>query len=357
MMLRTFAAVTLVYGCLILFFPAAYAAEYNGLPGQELWEPYLEQAPYNIQELAEDPLKSIIGLMPTDPAGVFSEALESYTDVILFLFLVVIASFFLGDGSEGAFLEVLSAGGCGVLLWNDLMGLAISLCDKMEHWRTFLLSFLPVYSGVLAACGEAHASAAANGLLLSGLCFLAQLINYGAKPLIQSYLAVCLACCISTQKGLAETCRLTSKGLRQGIAWAGKAFSFLLGLQRIISCQLDQSTTRIGRFLAGSVPVVGQALSNASVVILSGMQLLKSALGIAALAIVGAEFVPFYITLLLHRILLYGCGMLAELSGNHRTQSFFECLSELVRCMSAITALFFGVLLVGVILMAAMGGN
>lgn len=347
-------------GAVILIYflcPFAYATDYGELPGQEFWEPYLEQAPQDAQDFVSDPIGFIKELLPADPARMFAEVVEGYSDVILLLLLAMTASFLSGDTQDSAFGEMLSAGGCGVLLWNDLSELAAALCDKMQDWRSFLLGFLPVYSGVLTACGEANAGIAANGLLLSGLCLLAQAVAYGARPVIQSYLAISMACCISTQAGLAETCRLAGKGMRQGIAWAGTAFSLLLGLQRIVSCQLDQSTVRISRLLAGSVPVVGQALGNASEAILSGMRILKSSLGLAALAIIGAEFLPFYITLWMHRLLLYGCGLIAEISGNYRSKALLDCFGELVRCMSAVTALFFEIFLVGVILMAVMGGG
>lgn len=88
--------------------------------------------------------------------------------------------------------------------------------------ENYLLGFLPVYSGVLAAGGEVNASTAASGLLLTGLCFLAQGTVLVVSPLLQSYLAVSMACCISTQQGLSETCRVMGALLRRGLVWAGR---------------------------------------------------------------------------------------------------------------------------------------
>ena len=83
-----------------------------------------------------------------------------------------------------------------------------------------------------AAGGEVNASTAASGLLLTGLCFLAQGTVLVVSPLLQSYLAVSMACCISTQQGLSETCRVMGALLRRGLVWAGRIFAVLLGLQR-----------------------------------------------------------------------------------------------------------------------------
>lgn len=65
--------------------------------------------------------------------------------------------------------------------------------------------------------------------------------------------------------------------------------------------------------LTGSVPVIGQALSGAADTVLAGLQLLKSSLGIAALVILGAEFVPLYLGLLFHLAVLSGAGFCAAL--------------------------------------------
>ena len=89
---------------------------------------------------------------------------------------------------DRALLELAAAGGCGVLLWQELDKLAAALCTRMAGWKSYLLGFLPVYSGVLAAGGEWNAGAAANGFLLTVLCFIAQAVTLWLQPLLRSYL-------------------------------------------------------------------------------------------------------------------------------------------------------------------------
>ena len=100
-----------------------------------------------------------------------------------------------------------------------------------------------------------------------------------------------------------------------------------------------------------------RALSDASEVVLAGMQLLKSTLGVAALLILGTEFVPLYLELMLHLAMLSACGLLCGVSGNERCSALFDCFSEAVRCMAAVAALFFGAAVFGVVLMFAIGGG
>ena len=346
--------------CLLLWAPAAQAAQSSqmqSLPGREVWQPYLDAAPQSAQGFASDPLGTLLALLPASPLQMLTGLVQNYADVLLFLLLVIVLSLLAGDSTDGALLELAAAAGCGTLLWSDLAALAQQVCEKMQSWKDYLLGFLPVYSGVLAAGGEVNAGAAASGLLLTGLCLLAQCTALLVRPLLQSYLAVSMACCISTQKGLPEACRATGVLLRKGLAWAGRIFAVLLGLQRAVTVQLDRTALRLGQLATGSVPVIGRALSDAAEVFLAGMQLLKSSLGFAALAVIGAEFAPLYLQLMLHLLLLALCRLLCGLAENRRCLALFDCMTQAVQCMAAVTALYFELLTVGVGLLILSGGG
>ena len=350
------AAVLAVCGVLSAV-PGAQAAGLQDLPGQELWQPYLNAAPQDADSFVHDPVGALLSLLPASPLEMIRQMAHCYADVLLFLLLLILLSFLVGEAADNALLELAAAVGCGTLLWGDLMTLAQQVCERMTGWKDYLLGFLPVYSGVLTAGGEANAGAAASGLLLTGLCFLAQCTATVVSPLLQSYLAVSMACCISTQRGLSDTCRATGVLLQKGLRWAGRLFAVLLGLQRAITVQLDRSTSRLGQLLTGSVPIVGQALSSAADAVLAGMQLLKSTLGIAALLSIGAEFAPLYLGLLVHLFFLFCCSWLAGIGGLEHCHKLLQCFAEAARCMAAVTALFFMLFVVGIVLLMLTGGG
>ena len=336
--------------------PAAAVAK-AGLPGQQLWQPYLDAMPQSAEQFAQDPVRILLGLFAAEPVQLLQEMLHRYADVLLFLLLLTVLSFLLQDTVDFALLELAAAIGCGTLLWSDLNQLADTLCEQMADWKNFLIGFLPVYSGVLAAGGEWNAGASASGFLLTALCFLAQGIVLWLHPLLQCYLAISMACSISSQKSLSDACTLTGKLLRQALGWSGRLFAALIGIQRVVTIQLDRSASRLGQLLTSSVPIVGQALNSAADALLTGMQLVKSSLGIAALLTMGAEFVPLYLGLMLHLLVLSGCALLAGLGGNDRCRQLLLCFAEAVRCIAAVTALFFAMLAAGVVLLMLAGGG
>ena len=151
--LQKAAAFVLCTVCFLAFAPDAAAAQLQGLPGQELWQPYLEKAPQSAESFAKDPLKSLLALLPGSPAEMIRQMAHCYADVLLFLLLLIVLSFLVGGAADSALLELAAAVGCGTLLWGDLISLAQLICERMEGWKNYLLGFLPVYSGVLAAGG------------------------------------------------------------------------------------------------------------------------------------------------------------------------------------------------------------
>ena len=306
-------AILFLWTSLALAAPAARAASDTTLPGSALWEPYLQQSRIDLEDAVSSPWETLKSFLPQSLGAMVQQMARDYTSVLLFLTLTAVLGLLAGECADSDLLDLAAAGGCGVLLWGNLVEEAQTLCAQMESWRSFLLGFLPVYAGVLTMGGEAAAGSAASGTLLTALCFLAQLAAAFVQPLLHCYLMLSMACCISAEPALGVFCKGVGSALRQALGWAGKLLVALLGLQRAAAFQLDRFSLRTGQLLAGSVPIIGQTLSSASESILAGVQMLKSGLGLAALSVLGAEFVPLYLGLMIQLALLMGCSLLCSL--------------------------------------------
>ena len=350
-------AILFLWTSLALAAPAARAASDTTLPGSALWEPYLQQSRIGLEGTVSSPWETLKSFLPQSLGAMVQQTARDYTSVLLFLTLTAVLGLLAGECADSDLLDLAAAGGCGVLLWGNLVEEAQTLCAQMESWRSFLLGFLPVYAGVLTMGGEAAAGSAASGTLLTALCFLAQLAAAFVQPLLHCYLMLSMACCISAEPALGVFCKGVGSALRQALGWAGKVLVALLGLQRAAAFQLDRFSLRTGQLLAGSVPIIGQTLSSASESILAGVQMLKSGLGLAALSVLGAEFVPLYLGLMIQLALLMGGSLLCSLTGISRCRALFDCFAEAVRCMAAAVALFFGLAAAGVALLFMVGGG
>ena len=340
--------------------PTAFAAESAGLhtqlPGAELWQPYLDQSPVDALQVAEDPWSVLQSFCTSALFQTLRESIRGYAAQLLFLLLSAIVCLFLGEEGDHSWCDLVCAGGCGILLWEPLLEIARQLCAQIESWNRFLSGFLPVYAGVLIMGGETSAGAAASGFFLTLLCLLAQALTAFVPPILECFLALSMACCITEQSCLGNLCKAAGTLLQKGLSLTGKLLAALLGFQRISAAQLDRTALRTGQFLTGTIPIVGQSLSDASEAVLAGIQLLKSGLGMAAILILLTEFLPLYLGMLAHLGCIVLCGTLCSLTGNNRGQALLTCFASAVRCMMACIALFFGLAVTGTALLFMLGG-
>lgn len=321
-------AFLLVGTSLCLCAPTAFAAESAGLhtqlPGAELWQPYLDQSPVDALQVAEDPWSVLQSFCTSSLFQTLRESIRGYAALLLFLLLSAIVSLFLGEEGDHSWCDLVCAGGCGILLWEPLLEIARQLCAQIESWNRFLSGFLPVYAGVLIMGGETSAGAAASGFFLTLLCLLAQALTAFVPPILECFLAMSMACCITEQSCLGNLCKASGTLLQKGLSL--------------------------------TIPIVGQSLSDASEAVLAGIQLLKSGLGMAAILILLAEFLPLYLGMLAHLGCIVLCGTLCSLTGNNRGQALLTCFASAVRCMMACIALFFGLAVTGTALLFMLGG-
>ena len=178
-------ALFLVLGAPVCRAGATVSDGQAALPGSESWQPYLDDTPVSMQDFVQNPLEAIRQLLPGDLIQTVRESVASYAQVFLFLLLVMLVSFLIGR-EKGDLLDLAAAGGSAILCWTTLAALSETVCTKLENWRMYLLGFVPVYEGVLAAGGEVTAAAAAGGLFLSGLCLLTQALSSWVPPLFHT---------------------------------------------------------------------------------------------------------------------------------------------------------------------------
>ena len=247
-------AFLLVGTSLCLCAPTVFAAESAGLhtqlPGAELWQPYLDQSPVDALQVAEDPWSVLQSFCTSSLFQTLRESIRGYAALLLFLLLSAIVSLFLGEEGDHSWCDPVCAGGCGILLWEPLLEIARQLCAQIESWNRFLSGFLPVYAGVLIMGGETSAGAATSGFFLTLLCLLAQALTAFVPPILECFLALSMACCITEQSCLGNLCKAAGTLLQKGLSLTGKLLAALLGFQRISAAQLDRTALRTVSFSA-----------------------------------------------------------------------------------------------------------
>ena len=63
------------------------ASALEPLPGQTLWQEYLQRSPVSAEEFSRDPLHALLSLLPQTPVQMAADLLRGYADLLLFLLL------------------------------------------------------------------------------------------------------------------------------------------------------------------------------------------------------------------------------------------------------------------------------
>ena len=232
------------------------------------------------------------------------------------------------------------------------LGLVKTVSDCVVQWQTYLVSFVPVFSGVLVSCGQPGQAAIYSGMFLTMAAFAAQLITTAALPVLQVYLA------LNTAAGLSDGCSLMAKAVKWLLGLISILFSAVLGLQSALAQGTDSLAMKTGQFLvSSSIPIVGSVASDAMSSVLSGLKVLKGSLGFAAIAVLTVSFLPILLQSVGYYIAYYLGGAAAKAFGLSRAGSVLEGMGQAVGICISFLVFFFMLVVIATALMILAGGG
>lgn len=216
-----------------------------------------------------------------------------------------------------------------------------SLIQKMSE---FLLSFLPVYTGVVTASGKPLSATAYNASLVGMAQVISQLAATVFIPLLGIYLALCLmgstSACIQVD-GIANAVKKT---VIVALTFCLTLFVGLLSVQGSVAAAADTVALKTVKFAAGTfLPVVGGAISDAMNTVQGCLGLVRSCVGGFGILAILASFLPPVISILLMQLALW-------LSAGAADTLHVSPLASLLRSASSVLSLLLGILLVFAIL-------
>lgn len=248
----------------------------------------------------------------------------------------------------------------GVLSLSAMGNLLTSVVQTAESCQHYLISFIPVYSGVAAAGGQTGGATVYSTMFLAMSNFLAWAIRVCLLPVMQIYFCFSLSASIWNNPGMEEAARLFARCLHVLLKGCGVLFSLVLGMQSVLAGAVDSTAIRMGRsVLSGAIPVVGDAAAAALTSAAGAVQLLKGSLALAAIVALAGVFLPVFIHCLLYYLAFCGAGIVAWGSGQSRCGQICRTFSAGAQlCCSMLLLYFFMVFLsTALLLLTGTGGG
>ena len=230
---------------------------------------------------------------------------------------------------------------CGaVIVFSMLSPLLSAAQSHLSSVIAFVSRLLPLLTGaVVAMGGVSTASVSSIGLQLS-LSFISETLLGVLLPLIKITAALEFVFIVCDNQGLfafVKTLRRTFLTVLGGVT---TLILTVFAFQSVIAARTDSVTLRAFRYTAGSlVPMVGAAVSESAKTLLSGLDLIKTTLGAAALFVLLLMLLPILAKLLVGRFSFLFLGTLADAVENKEFSALFHCAFGFSGALVALTAI------------------
>ena len=171
------------------------------------------------------------------------------------------------DGAGGNMSGVFSA--VGVLAGAGMTTAAISgalrdTLDVLSAASEFMLVFVPVFAGVIAAMGKAAAASAANTVILAAAQFFSQISVNFLTPVCGTVMGLSVTGAVHPEMSTDKLGELIRKAAVWGLSLLMTVFMSVLSAQTFVTNSADNVLIRTAKFAVSSgVPIVGGTISDA----------------------------------------------------------------------------------------------
>ncbi len=190
-------------------------------------------------------------------------------------------------------------------LVDGVIGIIKAAVAAIKGTGTFMLSFVPIYSGIILLSGKPTAAGVAGGLLLLAAEIIVEMAAFVIVPLMCAYFGLGLSSSVSPlirDSSLSVAVKNVALWI---LALTFTAFAGLLSLQTTLTAAADTVGVKTAKFFVASfVPVAGPALSEALTTVSASMDLIKSSVGLYAVVAIILILLPLIIEIFLWRVMI-----------------------------------------------------
>ncbi|GEM_PF-3633317 len=251
-------------------------------------------------------------------------------------------------------IQTVSAGMIFLLLGNKLVALIQGCSQLITDCRILFTQFVPVYCSVLVACGQVGTATVYHAAFSVVILTASGLLNSWLAPVIRCYGALCVSRSFCGSLRIQALCRLVQKTVYWGLGILASVVAAYLSLQTVLAGAADSMTVKGGKLLANAVPLVGSAVAESVSVLICGLKIVRSAIGIMGIVGILVTFLPVLVDCLLFILICRISAAIAETADNTPAFRLLEGLADTVRLMAIILFLFLLLLVLSVALTASL---
>jgi len=278
--------------------------------------------------------------------------IKSFGAILAVILLACIMSAMKFGGSEtldavGGYISVLALSG---VTYSVLYNLFVFVIASMEALTVGMSTLMPIMASLYAFGGTTATGAAGTAGLTLFFTVLSAICTKVLLPLLQISFALCLVGAVPSSVNLSAVTNLVKNTATTLMAFIFTLLGFTLYLQTAVASASDTYLTRSVKFASGVfVPVIGNMLGDAAKTVIASVSVVKGTVGASGVVIVLSAVLPPIIAVILNKLLLLGCGIIAKSLGCERESVF---LYDLLGITSVLLALVTGAGVICIIALA-----
>lgn len=279
-------------------------------------------------------VKSLSDYFTTNLKDRVNSAIKPFFEFLSVLMIISVIETLCGKSEKGGVLSLLGVCVLSLLTAQKTYGILNIAITGAQAVNKLMVSFVPIYAGIVAVSGNPASAATYNSLTL----FFAEGVSLFASKILVPFVGVILCLTIAfSMSGVFDCGRFLSaagKAANFSLGAAAAFFTGFLTLKNVLSFAADSAGTRTVRFLVGNlIPVVGSAMSDAYSAFSSSINLIKgSVAGIGILAVVLC-CLPGITELLLNFASLSLLSFVSSLFGQNGASSLFRGFSLAIKIL------------------------
>ena len=230
----------------------------------------------------------------------------------------------------------------------------VSACvNSLKAAGVFMLSFAPVFAGILLLSGKVTSAAVYGSLSIAAVNGITYGVTYIVSPIVGIYLCFGITSVISGIDGAYNT----AKRIKSCVTWIlgliTTLFSAFVTVQSIVSKGADNLAIKTTKFFIGSsIPVAGSALSDALTTVTASIGVLRaSALGWCIILII-LYLLPSFLTLMAWRLAFFLLSAVSNIMSTDELSKIFDICSAVAGLMIAVILTVFVMFVISLVICA-----
>lgn len=265
----------------------------------------------------------------------------------------------MADNTEGSMSRVFGAVGvlAGAAMTVSAIGSCLSeITELLQQVSVFMLTFIPIYAGILAIMGRAAAASAINMTVLAATQLFSQLAVNLLMPLCGTVLGLSVTGAVHSELHTDKLGELIKKLVVWSLGLLMTVFMGVLSMQTFSANAADNVLLRTAKLAVSTgVPIVGGTISDAVGTVAGSLELLKSTVGTFGIAAAAVMIAPTFITVAGYRLALAAAQAAADILGAKELSSLYASCGSVMAILTAVMSCFLLMNVIAVLIMLSLG--